>query len=695
MNEKSTIICPHCGATLEVSLSETSQPTPEPTPPHYEPKIISFDSLMMKFNPILMECCYLPVDTTKDVYGYLRWAYKYADRAYEKNDWMMRDETYPLVFNYHGSDTTDWQTAYNAMQAWLMGLILTELVPDSGQETNTQTKLMALAYEIGDGCYYPLYNGKTLKADPYSMRLAAGYLYAICRSDANIASQIDHYRDELGGKPITADRWNDLGYENEMLTDAEGRRGYHTTRLGYCINTELFIPSAPGPRVDGTTVCDLPLPSEEEQPEMLFNPATANYHMDEIINDLMVKEWNMMSATPLSEWDSYPLDKQNRLVNVAAIPPCTYMYMFGAPIRVRFDGIKTKSYDGKTTAKYYTFSETTEDTGLALDGPFSNLAGIYRYNIPSSQRTPREQFIEAVTELADNLRFPTQDPNYGRCRPGCKPTREGGELNPLHGAKENEIYNVDLTTMVADTAQQKMNMSREDGFAQDSPRSYVSGHSAQIVCLAMLLTQMDEDRTDRPQAWARKAFEYSVSRSVGRFHWNSDCIYGRLFGTMALPIINAMTGMRSGYEAMRQYVQEDDPTPTPEGDWQANVILKNETGHNIQTTGEVRLYISVDGERIGINTYLPGACETAGALYTLTQGENDFCDMGIQCKVNGGYPMLDSYDGRPITECRFYDERHWNNIDAGYQATLDTDDPRCLPAIRKAGATYVVRITNL
>lgn len=230
--------------------------------------------------------------------------------------------------------------------------------------------------------------------------------------------------------------------------------------------------------------------------------------------------------------------------------------MFGAPIRVRFDGIQTKCYDGKTTAKYYTFSETTEDTGLALDGPFSNLAGIYRYNIPSSQRTPREQFIEAVTELADNLRFPTQDPNYGRCRPGCKPTREGGELNPLHGAKENEIYNVDLTTMVADNAQQKINMSREDGFAQDSPRSYVSGHSAQIVCLAMLLTQMDEDSTARPQAWARRAFEYSVSRSVGRFHWNSDCIYGRLFGTMALPVINAMTGMRSGYEAMRQYVQE-------------------------------------------------------------------------------------------------------------------------------------------
>jgi len=698
MEQKSTIICPHCGAKLEVSLSEPQQPTPDPTPPHDdEAKIIPFSEMLQQFNEVLTRQGYRPADSTTMLYAYLSWAYNYADNAYRTDAWMMRDETYPLVFNYHGSDTTNWQTAYNAMQAWLMALILAELAADWGEDTNTQTELLKRAYIIGDNCCYPLYNGKTLKADPYAMREAAGYIYAICRSDSNIASQIDIYRSELGSRPIEADRWNDLGYENEMLTDAEGRRGYRTTRLGYCINTSIFLPSAPGPRIEGTTVCDLPLPSDEGQAEMLFNPATDNYHMDEIINDMMVRDWNMMSATPLTEWDSYPREKQNRLVNVAAIPPCTYMYMFGAPIRVRFDGIQTKCYDGKTTAKYYTFSETTEDTGLALDGPFSNLAGIYRYNIPSSQRTPREQFIEAVSELADNLRFPTQDPNYGRCRPGCKPTREGGELNPMHGAKENEIYNVDLTTMVADCATQKINMSREDGFAQDSPRSYVSGHSAQIVCLAMLLTQMDEDSTDRPQAWARRAFEYSVSRSVGRFHWNSDCIYGRLFGTMALPIINAMTGMRSGYEAMRQYVQEEEPapTPTPTGDWSANVILKNDTGHNVQTTGEVRLYISVDGERVGINTYLPGAFEAASALYTLAQGENEFCDMGIHCKVNGGYQMLNTYDGRPITECRFYDERHWNNIDAGYQATLDTNDPRCSSVISKAGATYVIRITNL
>lgn len=692
MEQKSTIICPHCGAKLEVALNEiTTEPTPDPTP-HNEEQPLSFEELYTRFSEVLaLRGYHAPTETTK-VYEYLLWAYNYADRAYASSDWMFLDDYYPLVFNYRGADSTDACIAYNAMQAWLMASILAELVPDFGITTNTQTELFKLAYEIGGGRYYPLYNGKTLKADPYAMREAAGIVYAICRSDKNIADQIEIYRYELGGQPINANSWNELGYQNEMLADNQGRRGYRTTRLGYCINTSLFLPSAPGPRVDGTTVCEQPWPSEEGQPALLFNPINGNYHMDEIINDVMVKEWNMMSATPLSEWDSYPREKQNRLVNVAAIPPCTLMYMFGAPIKVKFDGIKNKSYDGKITANYYTFSETDEDTGLALDGPFSNLSGIYRYNIPNDQKTARERFIETVTELADNLRFPTQDPNYGRCRPGCKPTREGGELNPLHGAKENEIYNVDLTTMVADTAQQKVTMARQDGFAQDSPRSYVSGHSAQIWSLALLLTQMDEDTTLRPTEWVRKAFEYSINRSVGRFHWNSDCIYGRLFATMALPIINAMSGLRDGYQATKLFVQNPTPEPAPEGDWQANIIIKNLTGTPIQSTGEVRLYI--DGH-IGINTYLPGACETAGPLYTFGIGESDFCDMGIQCAVNGGYPMLNGYDGQPIVDARIYDYRHWNSGDCGWIVTLDREDPRGSQYLRKSGATYVLKIENV
>jgi hypothetical protein len=43
--------------------------------------------------------------------------------------------------------------------------------------------------------------------------------------------------------------------------------------------------------------------------------------------------------------------------------------------------------------------------------------------------------------------------------------------------------------------------------------------------------------------YGKRAHDYSVNRSIARFHWNSDCIYGRLFGAMILPLINAMEGM--------------------------------------------------------------------------------------------------------------------------------------------------------
>jgi hypothetical protein len=119
--------------------------------------------------------------------------------------------------------------------------------------------------------------------------------------------------------------------------------------------------------------------------------------------------------------------------------------MFGKK-NVKFDGIIYKSYGTYPEYNYYCFSETNENTGLTLDGPFSDLKGIYRYNVIGD----REKAMNNIAWIFDNFRFPTQDPNYGRCRPGCMATREGGEKNPTHGAAENEIYNVDLCTMVSD-----------------------------------------------------------------------------------------------------------------------------------------------------------------------------------------------------------------------------------------------------
>lgn len=661
----------------EKYCKEDPQPQPEPEPVTGR---LSFQDFIDKFNQVLTSRGYTAITSNLKVSDYLGWAFDFTNRQYDSDVWIFKPETYPLVYDYRGTDTSDDGTAYNALHAWLMASILSELVPDSGATTNTQTELFKLAYEIGGGRSYPLYNNKAFKADPYSMREVAGVMYAICRGDSNIESMIDTYRDELGGKPIQASNWDELDYRNTTLYDEEGRKGYSMDYLGYCVNTELFLPDAPGPRIPTTTVCELPYPWQEGQPISQFNMETSNYDVDEMANQFFVDEYNMMSMTPLSVWNSYSLKKKNRMINVAAIPPCTFLYMFGKK-NIKFDGIINKSYDGQITADYYCFSQTPEDTGLVLDGPFSDLQGMYHFNGTGI----REKWLGDVATIIDCFRFPTEDPNYGRCRPGCRSTRQGGELNPIHGANENEIYNVDICTMVADDSESKAKYATQDGFAADSPRSYVSGHSAQIWGLALMFTQMDNGN-DNVENWIRKSYEYSVNRSIGRFHWNSDCVYGRLFGSLALPIINAMIGLKGGLEAVKNYIRN----PKPEGDWSVKLIIENTTSNPIYSTGEIRLYVD---NHIGVNTYLPGAESTAGALYTFNPGENNFSDLDVHCVLNGEDYMDDSYNGQAITEVRFYDQRHYNNVDAGFNFTLDTSDPRCDTVLNKAGATYVLKIS--
>ena len=201
----------------------------------------------------------------------------------------------------------------------------------------------------------------------------------------------------------------------------------------------------------------------------------------------------------------------------------------------------------------------------------------------------------------------------------------------------------------------------------------------------MMLTQMDND--GNCETWISKAFDYSVNRSIGRFHWNSDCIYGRLFGAMALPVINAMSGLQGGLTAVRDYVVK--PTPTPQGAWVVNIIVKNETGAPIQSTGEIRLYVD---NHIGVNTYLPNA--RVGTIHTFEVGETNFSMYNVHAVLNGDDIPPADYEGSAINDVRFYDYRHWNNTDAGFSAVLDTTDKRCDKTISQSDRTYVIKITK-
>ena len=674
------IKCPHCGTMLDLAISVSEEISPIPPSDNR----MSSEDILKIFNPILKTHGYNTVEDGMKVKDYINWSYDLAQRYYDNDEWMFKEDTYHLIYNYRGTDTSNYEIAYNGMQAWLIASILAELVPDFGDD-NTQTNLFATAYSIGGDCSYPLYNDKAFKADPYAMREVASIMYAICRGDAFMSSNIYVYREELGGSMIPASNWEELGFVDKELSDEGGRIGYVVKSIGYLVNTDKFIPSAPGPRVPDTNAYKRPLPIKEGQPKVLFNDVTENYIIDEHIDDEVVNNYNCGAQTPLEVWENYSIERKNRIIEALAVTRCTFNYMFSNRkyLELILDNGNLPIVDGYNRFCF----KVVKNSPLYLEGVFSNLYGMYRYNISQENKNSRELFLDSSFKIADNFRFTTYDPNWGRKRPGGGMTRTGSARSVINGSPLNELYNIDISCIVADTEEQREKWAAEDGFATERPASYPSGHSAQIWLGALLFTQMNNKGNCKE--WISRAFDYSIDRTIDRAHWNSDCIYGRLFGAISLPIILAMSGLKEGYDATKEFVLN--PEPEVKGDWSANIIVKNLTNENIDTTGEIRLYVD---NHIGINIYLPGAKPDAGALYTFGVGENDYIDMNIHCQGNG-FNIDDSYNEAPITDCRFYDSRHWNSTDCGFKVTLDTEDPRCSSVILKAGATYVLKIEYL
>lgn len=579
------------GESITIEAKGEKQVVPTPTPPSQKDNKTSFEELVSKFNEVLIATDHNPMSPEMDIYGHLQWVYGLAEREWRFNVLgYYTYSNYPDVYDYYGKDDSTLDTAYNAMQSWLFAMYLARICPTYGEYTNTQTELYKLAYELGGGKEFPLFGDQTFKDNPYIARIIAGKLFAYTAGNEVDEARWDRWRNELGGQMIPASCWDDLGYKfTELLDDSGWRIGFKTDAIGWTVNTSLFLPSAPAPRVPDTIVNEQPYPWQQGQAEAQFNRETGNYIMDELAYAYVVENYNMMAQTPLSVWNSYPVEKQNRLVNVMATPQCTYQYMFGKPIPVQLvlDGNRELPIvDGYP--RYVL--EQCENSDLKIQGPFHDLAGIIRYNC-DGQETPQELTLKRGLEVADNLRLPTQDPNYGRCRSGCAPTKEGGERNPIHGAAENELYNVSISCMVADNDAEKYKWSQEDGFAADKPKSYVSGHSAQIMAMALVLGEMCPDKLNE---WVHNAFEYSANRYIGRYHWLSDVIYGRMFGTIAVSTIGAMEGMQDGLRSIKEWI--NNPTPQPEpiptGDCRINIVMHNHSGRTATLNGELCLVLA-------------------------------------------------------------------------------------------------------
>lgn len=643
-----------------------------------------FETLVNDFNEVL------PKSITKNstTWNYLLKGFNAADDEWNNGTLgLFSPENYPEIYNYRGNnDQYDKDnTSYNAMQSWLMAMSLAEIIANKGTVTNNQTEVYKKAYAIGGGRNIPLYGNYTLKSDVVIARLVASVLWSKVRANYSFAA-MDAMRNELGGSSI--DRvvsWTNL-------------ESYSSNDIGYNVNVSAIFPVAAGPfATDVATTPGRTYPPE--QPAELFNPDTKNYLIDEIIDKLVTDNYNVTNSNPeffhrtvqaiadgveetkhmldndlyydyvVKEGNDYNFTKASASNNKGCIK-----------------GVFNKDVTGKDLSKFGTIATDTNESWLS-------------------------RLLSGTQYISSFARINFLQDNYGRRRPGegltCASSRcDCDDLNcPLRALEnfsitaimecESTRYDADGRRYYVDKNGNGRYDNGEEYYEKATPKvglypnTYPSGHSAGMWAAGMLMMELIPDRAAEI---AKAAYGFTVSRTIVRYHWNSDIMYGKLIASMLVPIVHNFrdttrerNDFRSIYNNAKANVYESS------GDWEVNLIIKNETSNPIQSTGEIRLYVD---DHIGVDTYLPGAAVTAGALYTFNVGINDFSDKEVHCVMHGDPSMDDSYNGKAITEARFYDYRHYNNTDAGFDFILDTNDSRCDKVLKKTGATYVLKITD-
>lgn len=585
------------GEEITIKASEGQQPDGR----------MLFDGMLRRMNEVLRSYGFREVKESATPKTYSMLYSLWGIAAFEwstDGSWMFDRETYPDLIEMHGDDVSHADDAYNAMQAWMMASQLAELCPTSGGATNCQTDLFKLAYGLGGGAKVPLF-GLEIHSDPMIARLVGGVLYEMYHESIPY-SEYDRMREELGGHMIEASDWDGLGYEGtERKMEV----------CGYLVNSDVIIPAAPGPFADG---CDggRPKPWEQGQPEDQFCLSNSdgmyewwrmNYIKDIFVDDHVVKNYNIGAQTSRATWDGYPYEVRQRILEAVAASRATDNFFYGKKL-IRFDGIHDGTRRGQyTNYTYFWFSEVDRmaDGVIEVGGPFADLHDIMFKGGGYGQKTDTLLWFKKCMDIFDNSRCPTFANQYGRRRPCGGAAGDGRSArSPINGDPLNALYNIDMSCIFADDQKNADKWAAEDGFVTEKPKSYPSGHAAQVWGVAMILAQMLGDDTDRIRRYMQLAWRLGVNRTVNRAHWNSDVIYGRLFATMALPLINAMRGMRDGYEKAESVINGEEPEVTPGKVVTFNVIIKNSRSQAVTLDDKINFVVAnpdVNGFYYGAN----------------------------------------------------------------------------------------------
>jgi hypothetical protein len=622
------------GTSLEVICTSTTNPDDVPVPVPPEPPVWTkgFEDFVKEFNKVLN----IPITENSNTWNYLLAAYNMAKDEWDNDSIglfnIVRDSSVE-IYNYRGTDVTYAQQAQDSLYYWLMAMCLAELVPSSGSSSNKQTQLYQKAYDLGHdlgwGRSIPLYGNFDAKGDVMLARLVAAGIYAKNRA-AYSFDDMDAMRSELGGSVI-----NISGSLTETGLGYDGDKDRGCVSLGYTIGINNIFPAAPGPYLTDRTRTQ-PHPASQGQSSDLFYSASdniswhkQNYKVDVAVDDEVTSHYNLRINQSTGEIEAI----LKRSVQAVAdekdnskhwfSEKTYYKYNAGGTYGARFTFTPGTPSDNNG---YFTGTFNSEVTGKDLSSLLIDIGG---------EETDFVYFMNKMGYLGAIARYPLLHSQYGRRRPGqgeidetCRCAKPGAEYNRnwlddssiarLAGGGTKYDANGGAYAYYIDKNSDGDYDSGEpyynDGWTPSSPEdelyssanvfanTYPSGHSSGTFAAALFTIQFFPNHC---ADIFKAAYKFSVSRTIERAHWNSDITYGRLIGTMMVPVINAIKQNASRKKDFRLLYQSAYNTATGGGGSDASYaeytggngikyVLHNNSGVEARFSGAVVLNLSKD-----------------------------------------------------------------------------------------------------
>jgi hypothetical protein len=300
----------------------------------------------------------------------------------------------------------------------------------------------------------------------------------------------------------------DLGLNH--LKTADDIQKNVVSKSGFYVDFRQFMPSSAGPYDKNYKFRPANIMSDEE--DEYFNTK-----MDRDIHELIVKIFNLDATDPAIH---------QRTVQAIADKEQSVNHLFGS-------NKKVGEYEFHPV-----FGKDTIGKKIKTDGGVANLAW--------SIQAIATYFRLILQNKIDSPAY------YGRLRPGCDWTEEKKKnsstddhrnilvditIEDNDGEKESSFgyYNSDGIWVHTQVERDKFAEEQKNHLGANS---YPSGHSAGIWCVGMMLTELMPDKADLIM---REANEFAFNRTVTRFHWTSDTIFGRVLGSVANVMCHATT----------------------------------------------------------------------------------------------------------------------------------------------------------